>query len=327
MSEQPTQSNMSRRKMLTGIGTGGIALVQYTRTLAQETAMQTTENIRLTRYPTVQAMKSQPRAGDNSFAETAGFYAPGDGGAAVYRIWKRGGEIQPNGADVIAPPKWHGRCFGGKASRELRHVRRGRRWRPRRWRPDQTGARIREQTRRSNCQSHGRILDQTDQRHSHRNRRALGQNDISHRRKIQRQKQSAICRSQDEARKDLTQDRSPKSGLARKNQTRRATHSGIGPLCGAPHHSRRFTRPHWHPRRQLFQSGWAREEFFYVEEEGRVIGDIAWAFKNFTLCNSHALQRPLPRHRRRGILFFRAISQGKSTPDITTTALPSTEAA
>ena len=30
------------------------------------------------------------------------------------------------------------------------------------------------------------------------------------------------------------------------------------------------------------KKGWAREELFYVEEEGRIIGDIAWEFKNFT---------------------------------------------
>jgi len=28
--------------------------------------------------------------------------------------------------------------------------------------------------------------------------------------------------------------------------------------------------------------GWAREELLYVEEEGRIIGDIAWTFKDFT---------------------------------------------
>ncbi|MFW6157152.1 MAG: hypothetical protein ACOC7J_07515, partial [Armatimonadota bacterium] len=28
--------------------------------------------------------------------------------------------------------------------------------------------------------------------------------------------------------------------------------------------------------------GWAREDFFYVEEEGRIIGDIAWEFDDFT---------------------------------------------
>jgi len=27
---------------------------------------------------------------------------------------------------------------------------------------------------------------------------------------------------------------------------------------------------------------WAREEFFYLEEDGRVVGDIAWAFKDYT---------------------------------------------
>lgn len=27
---------------------------------------------------------------------------------------------------------------------------------------------------------------------------------------------------------------------------------------------------------------WAREDFFYVEEHGRIIGDLAWEFKNFT---------------------------------------------
>jgi hypothetical protein len=30
------------------------------------------------------------------------------------------------------------------------------------------------------------------------------------------------------------------------------------------------------------KSGWARSEFFYVEEHGRIIGDLAWEFKNFT---------------------------------------------
>lgn len=40
--------------------------------------------------------------------------------------------------------------------------------------------------------------------------------------------------------------------------------------------------------------GWAREELFYVEEEGRIIGDIAWPFSNFTsvtatTCNDNYL--------------------------------------
>ncbi len=34
--------------------------------------------------------------------------------------------------------------------------------------------------------------------------------------------------------------------------------------------------PDYNPR------GWAREEFFYVEEHGRIIGDIAWTFSDYT---------------------------------------------
>lgn len=33
---------------------------------------------------------------------------------------------------------------------------------------------------------------------------------------------------------------------------------------------------------QNANSGWNREEFFYVEEHGRIIGDIAWTFQNYT---------------------------------------------
>lgn len=31
---------------------------------------------------------------------------------------------------------------------------------------------------------------------------------------------------------------------------------------------------------------WSREELFYVEEGGRIVGDIAWAFKNYTVLNA-----------------------------------------
>ncbi|WP_028548571.1 hypothetical protein [Paenibacillus sp. UNC451MF] len=29
-------------------------------------------------------------------------------------------------------------------------------------------------------------------------------------------------------------------------------------------------------------TGWSKEEFFYVEEHGKIVGDIAWTFKNYT---------------------------------------------
>ncbi|MDP6038485.1 MAG: hypothetical protein QGG64_08040, partial [Candidatus Latescibacteria bacterium] len=71
MSEQPTQRNFSRRKALAGIGASGVVLAQYTtRALAQEASMQTDQNINLTRYPTVQAMKAQLTPQEGEWAET-----------------------------------------------------------------------------------------------------------------------------------------------------------------------------------------------------------------------------------------------------------------
>ena len=294
MSEQPTQSNMSRRKMLTGIGTGGIALVQYTRTLAQETAMQTTENIRLARYPTVQAMKSQPRAGDNSFAETAGFYAPGDGGAAVYRIWKRGGEIQPNGADVIALQNGMAAVLvekravnyamfgavGDGVQDDGVPIKRAHEYANKRGVPivNRTGEYWIKQTNDIPIATDvhwGKTTFHIDEKYNDKNKARF------------------VVRN-DEARKDLTQDEALKAALLEKIKPGVQLIPELAPYAG-----HLITVEDSQDRIGIragnySKAGWAREEFFYVEEEGRVIGDIAWAFKNFTSvtatpCNDHYL--------------------------------------
>ena len=294
MSEQPTQSNMSRRKMLTGIGTGGIALVQYTRTLAQETAMQTTENIRLTRYPTVQAMKSQPHAGDNSFAETAGFYAPGDGGAAVYRIWKRGGEIQPNGADVIALQNGMAAVLvekravnyamfgavGDGVQDDGVPIKRAHEYANKRGVPivNRTGEYWIKQTNDIPIATDvhwGKTTFHIDEKYNDKNKARF------------------VVRN-DEARKDLTQDEALKAALLEKIKPGVQLIPELAPYAG-----HLITVEDSQDRIGIragnySKAGWAREEFFYVEEEGRVIGDIAWAFKNFTSvtatpCNDHYL--------------------------------------
>ena len=294
MSEQPTQSNMSRRKMLTGIGTGGIALVQYTRTLAQETAMQTTENIRLARYPTVQAMKSQPRAGDNSFAETAGFYAPGDGGAAVYRIRKCGGEIQPNGADVIALQNGMAAVLvekravnyamfgavGDGVQDDGVPIKRAHEYANKRGVPivNRTGEYWIKQTNDIPIATDvhwGKTTFHIDEKYNDKNKARF------------------VVRN-DEARKDLTQDEALKAALLEKIKPGVQLIPELAPYAG-----HLITVEDSQDRIGIragnySKAGWAREEFFYVEEEGRVIGDIAWAFKNFTSvtatpCNDHYL--------------------------------------
>ena len=294
MSEQPTQSNMSRRKMLTGIGTGGIALVQYTRTLAQETAMQTTENICLTRYSTVQAMKSQPRAGDNSFAETAGFYAPGDGGAAVYRIRKRGGEVQPNDADVIALQNGMAAVLvekravnyamfgavGDGVQDDGVPIKRAHEYANKRGVPivNRTGEYWIKQTNDIPIATDvhwGKTTFHIDEKYNDKNKARF------------------VVRN-DEARKDLTQDEALKAALLEKIKPGVQLIPELAPYAG-----HLITVEDSQDRIGIragnySKAGWAREEFFYVEEEGRVIGDIAWAFKNFTSvtatpCNDHYL--------------------------------------
>lgn len=59
--------------------------------------------------------------------------------------------------------------------------------------------------------------------------------------------------------------------------------------------------------------GWAREEIFYVEEEGRIIGDIAWEFNNLTSitlipCNTNYLVIE------GGCFYFSGDSPENSTP-------------
>ena len=89
MSKQPNK--LSRRKALAGIGISGIVLTQHA--LSQETPVNTTNTI--TRYATVQAMKSATEIREGEWAETAGFYTPGDGGAALYHIKKTDANSQP----------------------------------------------------------------------------------------------------------------------------------------------------------------------------------------------------------------------------------------
>ena len=54
------------------------------------------------RYASAELLKSLVGLHEGAVIETAGFYRPGDGGAALYRIQKLTRGFQPNGADVLA---------------------------------------------------------------------------------------------------------------------------------------------------------------------------------------------------------------------------------
>jgi len=57
--------------------------------------------VTVTRYATAQSLRSIASLEEGALVETAGFYVPGDGGQALYRIQKFNDDVQPNGADII----------------------------------------------------------------------------------------------------------------------------------------------------------------------------------------------------------------------------------
>jgi len=86
-----------------------------TTVLAQEGSMNV-EQTTLTRCPTLQALKSQFALQEGEWVETAGFYIPGDGGAALYRIENRTQEsrhpmplsltLRTTSLPFYSPTKW-----------------------------------------------------------------------------------------------------------------------------------------------------------------------------------------------------------------------------
>ena len=283
MSEQPTQRNFSRRKALAGIGASGVVLAQYTtRALAQEASMQTDQNINLTRYPTVQAMKAQLTPQEGEWAETAGFYTPGDSGGAIYHIQKLGEEAQPNDADVIALSKdlsavlveneaINYKMFGAIGDGEHDdgiQIKRAHKYANKHQVPivNRTGEYWIKQTNNIPIKTNvhwGKTTFHIDEKYNDR--------------RIPR-----FTVLNDQPTQTLALDSETKAALLEKIKPGVQLIPELAPYAGhlitvEDSEDRIGIRAGNYSKR-----GWAREEFFYVEEEGRIIGDIAWEFKNFT---------------------------------------------
>ncbi|MHC4404365.1 MAG: hypothetical protein ACYTG0_32320 [Planctomycetota bacterium] len=287
MSQQSTQRTVSRRKALAGIGASGVLFAQYsTRALAQETATHTeraASNASLTRYPVVSALKALPDLQEGDFVETAGFHVPGDGGGALYRIQKLSEETRPNDADVIAlrdglaavlleNEAVNYRMFGAlsdgthddgvqiKLAHEYADKHQvpivnlsGEFW-------------IRETNSISiTTNVHwGRTTFHIDERYNDKRRPRF------------------VVRN-DRPQQDLTLDEETKAVLLERLKPGVQIIPELAPYAGhlisvVDARDRIGIRAGANYSRR----GWAREELFYVEEEGRIIGDIAWEFKDIT---------------------------------------------
>ena len=100
------KTGITECRTLVLIGMIGLILAAPTRAVlareAPKPAKERASDVTFARYATAQLLSSLPSLEEGALVETAGFYAPGDGGEALYRIEKLDDALLPNGADVIA---------------------------------------------------------------------------------------------------------------------------------------------------------------------------------------------------------------------------------
>jgi len=239
-------------------------------------------DVTVTRYATAQSLRSLPTLHDGAVVETAGFHVPGDGGEALYRIRKLNNELQPNGADVIAlkdglvailleSEAVNYRMFGAVSDGEsddgvqikLAHEYASKHRIPvvnlsgEFWIKQVNNIIIKTNVHWGNTTFH------IDERFNHR-------------------RFPRFVVLNDEPTQTLDLDEETKAALLDKIRPGVQIIDELAPYAGhlitvQDAEDRIGIRAGNYSKR-----GWAREELFYVEEEGRIIGDIAWEFEDFT---------------------------------------------
>ena len=286
MAEKEKASRMSRRGLVTGLGMAGIALAYpTTKALAQTSGDAATGDAmgNASEHLTVESMRAQAAAlkvGD--WARTLGFHEPGDGGAALYRIEKRAPNRKTNEADAIALDtgkmavlherravnyKMFGAVGDGKnddgVQIKLAHEyanqfdipvvnTAGEFW-------------IIKTNRipiRTNVQWGKTVLHIDERQNTRRDPRFVVEND--------------------EKAKALTTDEKVRKALIEKLKPGAQIIPELAPYAGCLFSVRDSGDRIGIRAGYKGNKGWPREELFYVEEEGRIVGDIAWTFRNFT---------------------------------------------
>jgi hypothetical protein len=281
---------MSRRQVLTGIGasvgTGGLFLTPTHATTREATMPDGTRLIRLLTTADLPGAELQP--GD--WAETTGYHEPGDGGAALYRVRPSadgpaadGGAVLAAGAGLVADltegESVNYAMFGARGEyavwddgepikaahvfaneHDLPVVERGREY----WIGDTHAIEIRTPV------DWGRTVFHVDERWNRRDapRFVVRNDDPDVELPLDELKEALLAGVRPGAQLIPELARWPGHLISLRDDNDR-----IGIRAG-----------------NYSKSGWPREELFYVEEEGRVIGDIAWEFSDLT----HARAIPCP---------------------------------
>jgi hypothetical protein len=298
MSHQPTQRNLSRRKALAGIGVGGLILAQGTTTaLAQEKPADTNDpavTANLARFHVVSALKSHLAFQEGELVETTGFHMPGDGGGALYRIQKLDKYTRPNEADIIALKDGlvavlleneavNYRMFGALGDGK-----------------NDDGVQIKlaheyaERHRIPIVNLSGNFWIQRANNIPIATNVHWGNTTLHIDEKYNKKSVPRFVVHDSLPPQDLAADEELKAVLLEKLKPGVQIIDELAPYAGhlvsvADEGDRIGIRAGNYSKR-----GWAREELFYVEEEGRIIGDIAWEFKNITSatakpCNNNYL--------------------------------------
>ncbi len=235
----------------------------------------------IVRQPTAQSLKTWPEPQQGAVVETLGFYTPGDGGAALYHVQQPTEDLQPNDADVLALQNGlvavllegeavNYRMFGAVGDGE-----------------NDDGVQMKLAHQYANAhripvinlsgdfwiRQTNRIPIQTNV--------SWGQTRFHIDEVFNTQRDPRFEVLNDEPTEAL-EDEELKAALL--EQLRPGVHivPELAPYAGylidvRDDGDRIGIRAGYEGNR-----GWAREELFYVEEEGRIVGDIAWEFSDFT---------------------------------------------
>ncbi len=233
-------------------------------------------------FHTIHELKTAPGVPAGSWVKTLGFHYPGDGGAALYQLSEPGADLVSNDADIISlnsglmavlresesvSYRMFGALCDGKSDDgiqiKLAHQYANRRQVPvvnlsgEFWIVETNDIPIRTPVQ------WGKSIIHVDERH---NRRGIPRFVVEN----------------DSPSINLSEDEELKNALIRSLKPGVQIIPGLAPWAGhlvivLDEDDRIGIRAGYDNHR-----GWAREELFYVEEEGRVIGDIAWEFKDLT---------------------------------------------
>ena len=249
---------------------------------APKIAKGLTSDVTVPRYATAQVLCLLTNLDEGALVETAGFYAPGDGGEALYRIRKLSDKLQPNGANVIALKNGHVaalleseavnyKMFGAVGDGENDdgvQIKRAHEYANRHRIPvvNLSGEYWIKQSNNIQITTNvdwGSTTFHIDERYNH-------------------SRYPRFVVLNDEPTKILELDRETRAVLLEKIRPGVQIIDELAPYAGhlitvEDAKDRIGIRAGNYSKR-----GWAREELFYVEEEGRIIGDIAWQFKDFT---------------------------------------------